>query len=265
MKREIAMSNETSVQQPSLNDLLARYLAKQADAQSLGISGFDAEVTPYEVGPLQPLDPKLAWDEALAALAFFGKAPTGRVKAPPHWAQLVSGHESVVGIAFSVGNFPQLVRNFHQILTQPKEASNDAGRAATADLSDYVAETAQKKAFPQMLIAVGALRLANQFDAADRFIAANDTHVPADWRAAWDNEKAALAWHAGRCNEARKIWDTLEPTAPVQFNRGMAALFTGDSAAAKQHLRGAIAQLPKSSAWHHLGGLYLTLADLRRA
>ena len=61
-----------------------------------------------------------------------------------------------------------------------------------------------------------------------------------------------------------KIWDALEATAPVLFNRGMAALFTGDVVAAKQHLACAIAQLPASSAWHHLGRLYLTLADLRR-
>ena len=58
------MSSDTSVQ-PNLGDLLARYLEKQADAQAAGITTFDGEVMPYEVGPLQPLDPKLAWDEAL--------------------------------------------------------------------------------------------------------------------------------------------------------------------------------------------------------
>jgi uncharacterized protein HemY len=50
----------------------------------------------------------------------------------------------------------------------------------------------------------------------------------------------------------------------VLFNRGMAALFVKDVAAAKQHLNAAIAQLPASSAWHHLGRLYLTLAELQR-
>ena len=147
------MSNETSVQ-PNLGDLLARYLSKQADAHAVGIAAFDGEVTPYEVGPLQPLDPKLAWDEALTVLSFFGKAPIGRVKAPPHWAQLVGGHESALAIAFSVGNFPQLVRDFHKILTQP--ASNDSAsdvRPAAVDLADYVAQASEKKALPQMLIA----------------------------------------------------------------------------------------------------------------
>ena len=49
------------------------------------------------------------------------------------------------------------------------------------------------------------------------------------------------------------------------FNRGMAALFAGDIAVAKQHLTAALAKLPTSSAWHHLGRLYVILADLRRA
>src|SRR5437879_8456978 len=115
------MSHETSVQ-PSLSDLMANYLQKQADAQSLGIATFDGEVTPYEVGPVQPLDPKLAWDEALAVLPFYGSAPPQRRQAPPHWSQLVAGHESIVAIAFSAGNFPQLMRNFHAILAQPNLA-----------------------------------------------------------------------------------------------------------------------------------------------
>ena len=260
------MSHETSVQ-TNLTDLLARYLEKQADAQSLGIATFDGEVQPYEVGPVQPLDPKLAWDEALAVLSFHGKTPTQRRQAPPQWAQLVAAHESIVAIAFSAGNFPQLMRNFHEILTQPNlaDVKPAAGNAAAAtELLPWVEEIAQKKQLPQMLLALGALRLAKQFDVADKFVHAHDAGIPAEWRAAWENEKAALAWHSGRCAEARKIWDALEPTAPVLFNRGMAALFAGDSAAAKPHLTAAIAKLPASSAWHHLARLYLTLADLRR-
>ena len=75
------MSQETSVQ-PNLNELFAGYLARQADAQAAGIASFDSEVTPYEVGPVQPLDPKMAWDEALAALALVGESAAQRRKAP---------------------------------------------------------------------------------------------------------------------------------------------------------------------------------------
>ena len=261
------MSHETSVQ-PSLTDLMANYLEKQADAQALGIATFDSEVTPYEVGPVQPLDPKLAWDEALAVLSFYGPAATQRRQAPPHWSHLVANHESIVAVTFSAGNFPQLMRNFHTILSQPNLADMrpTAGRTASAsELPAWVEEVAQKKQYPQMLLALGTLRLAKHFDAADAFIRAHDAGIPKEWRTGWENEKAALAWHSGRFEEARKIWDALEPTVPVLFNRGMAALFAGDTAIAKQHLTAALAKLPTSSAWHHLGRLYVILADLRRA
>jgi hypothetical protein len=261
------MSNNTSVQ-PNLTDLLARYLEKQADAEAAGIAAFSDEVTPYEVGPVQPLDPKLAWDETLAVLAFYGKSGHQRRQAPPQWSNLVAGHESIVAIACSAGNFPQLMRSFHQVLTQPNlaELLPVAGRPAPADeLGPWAEGLAQKKQFPQMLLALGTLRLAKHYDEAERFAAAHDATIPAEWRAGWENEKAALAWHRGHCDAARQIWDALEPTTPVLFNRGMAALFANDSANAKKHLSAALAQLPASSAWHHLARLYLTLADLRRA
>ena len=260
------MPHETSVQ-PNLTDLFARYLEKQAEAQAVGIVSFDGEVMPYEVGPVQPLDAKLAWDEAQAVLAFYNSEPAQRRQAPPHWSHLVAHHESIVAVAFSVGNFPQLMRNFHAILAQPNLADMQpvAGRPTTTnELLPWVEEVAQKKAFPQMLLALGTLRLAKQFDAAEAYVRAHDADIPTAWRAGWENEKGALAWHSGRLEEARKIWDMLEPTVPVLFNRGMAALFTGNLVAAKQHLTSASAKLPSTSAWHHLCRLYLILGDLRR-
>jgi tetratricopeptide (TPR) repeat protein len=253
---------------PKLGDLLAGFLGRQAEAQAAGIAGFDGEVTPYEVGPVQPLDPKLAWDEALAVLTLCGAGTPQKRKAPPHWSQLVAGHESIVAIALSAGNFPQLIRNFHTILTQPDLTTmrpNGGQPPAQADLASWAESIANTQAFPDMLLVLGAFRLARQFDAADEFIAAHDAAVPAEWRNAWENEKAALAWHSGRCAEARQQWQTLEPTAPVLFNRGMAALFAGDYDTARQDLTAAVAQLPASSAWHHLGRLYLTLTQLRKA
>lgn len=254
------MSHDTPVQ-PKLTDLLASYLAKQAEAQAAGIATYDGEVTPYEVGPVQPLDPKLAWDESQTAV---GAAQ--RQKAPPHWSALVAGHESTVAIAFCAGNFPQMMRNFHTILTETNLAKlrPEAGRPAAApELAAWIEMVARKPQFPQMLLALGVLRLAKHFAEAEAFIRTHDAAVPAEWRTAWENEKAAVAWHGGRWDEARKVWDTLEATVSVLFNRGMAALFTGDPVAAKQHLTAAVAQLPENSAWHHLGRLYLTMAQLR--
>src|ERR1043165_580504 len=208
------MSHETPVQ-PNLNDLLARYLEKQAEAQAGGIATYDNEVTPYEGGPVQPLDPKLAWDETLVAV---GSAQLKSQQAPPHWSALVANHESMVAIPFCAANFPQLMRTFHTILTEPHltKMRPEAGRpAAPPDLAAWTEGVARKAQFPQMLLAVGVLRLAKHFDAAEAFLRANDAKVPAAWRTAWENEKAAVLWHSGRFDEARKIWDALEPTIPV--------------------------------------------------
>ena len=46
----------------------------------------------------------------------------------------------------------------------------------------------------------------------------------------------------------------------THFNRGMAQLFLGRNAEAVASLTAAVAGLPETSAWHHLGQLYLALA-----
>lgn len=250
---------------PKLADLLARYLERRADAASLGAAGADGDVTPYEAGPVQPIDPKLAWDEAVAVLPRYG-AGAKADKAPPHWAGLVAGQEPLVALPFCVGNFPQLVRDFQLILHKADLTAlrPQPGRPVPApELDAWADEIAGRRAFPSLLLALGTLRLAKHFDVAERYVAAHDAAVPAEWRAAWDNERAALAWHAGRADAARALWDRLEPTVPVRFNRGMTELFLNQPDAARAHLSAAVAQISEQSAWHHLGRLYLALASLR--
>ena len=57
----------------------------------------------------------------------------------------------------------------------------------------------------------------------------------------------------------------LTNTNPVVFNRGMAALFLGEPQQAVAHFRLLDGQLPEDSAWRHLAGLYLGLAEMRAA
>jgi hypothetical protein len=218
---------------------------------------------------VQPINPKLAWDEAVAIFALSGQPVSAQGwKAPPHWASLVAGHEPVLGLALSAANFPQLVRNFHMILqtTDLSALKPQAGRPTSApDLIEWADGVAAHKHFPQALLALGTLRLAKQLDAAEKFAQGLDADVPPAWRPAWENEKAALAWHSGRAEEALALWQQLEPTVPVLFNRGMAELFLGQTGAGREHLTAAVARLPETSAWHHLGQLYLTLAQRRSA
>ena len=246
--------------QPNLSTLLARYLDRQASAHNDGLAAAEiGDVVPYEVGPVQPIDSRPAWEEAVAVAKFYGPVEPRSWLAPPQWSQLVAAHEPATALPFCVGNFPQLVRNF-QALTQAANLSDlrpSQGRAVPVPtLVDWARKTKQ---FPRVLLALGALRLAKHFDAADELIQANDSAVPTQWRDAWANEKAALAWQRGKFEEALALWQAMPLSVPVLFNRGMAALFCGRPAEARAALTQAVAQLPESGAWHHLGRLYLTM------
>lgn len=263
------MSKDTPVQ-ANLAEMLARFLNKQAQAQTDGLAEFEAgaEVTAYEAGPVQPIDAALAWEEAVAALCHLGPSTGGgrHWAPPPHWVSLVAAHEPAVALAFCVGNFPQLVRNFH-LIKQQGELAQFLPRARQAapmtGLIHWGQQVAAQKHVPHMLVAVGVLRLAKNFNEADAYVRAHDAAIPKEWRAAWDNEKAALTWHQGQAETARAQWHALEPSVPVWFNRGMAELFLGDAAAARVSLNEVIRELPEASAWYHLARLYLTLGTMR--
>ncbi len=261
--------NETPVQ-PSLQVLFANYLRQQAEAHASGLAAVDpsGEVVPYDVGPVQPIDARPAWVEAVSVATYFD--PTSQPQkwqAPPQWPQLVLVHEPAAALAFSFGNFPQLVRNLHVLMARPKLADlrPRTGTAMVASgLLDWAKQVTARQQFPQVLLAIGALRLAKQFGPAAELLKTSETAVPAAWKDAWANEQAALLWHRGRHDEARTLWQAQPANVPVLFNRGMAALFCDEAAQAVAALTAAVARLPDSSAWYHLGQLYLTLAQTRK-
>jgi hypothetical protein len=255
--------------QPVLPDLLARYLQRQSAAQAAGFAPPQAtgEVVPFEAAPVQPVEPRLAWEEAVAALPLFQPGlKTDSWPVPPEWPTLVSAHEPAVALAFCAGNFPQLVRNLHPLLhvTDLAALRPDGARPIYAPaLPDWAGQVARQHSYPQRLLAVGVLRLARQFEAAEALAREVAKAVPAPWQAAWANEAAALAWHEGRAHEAAEQWRALPASTPVLFNRGMAALFLDRPTEGRTSLTEAVNQLPEDHAWHHLGRLYLALAEMR--
>src|SRR5437667_438099 len=78
---------------------------------------------------------------------------------------------------------------------------------------------------------------------------------PPDW--------PALVWHRGQTQEALASWQAQEENIPVLFNRGMACLFLNKRGNARAFLQKAVDHLPEDGAWHHLGRLYLALAEMR--
>ncbi|HVS38433.1 MAG TPA: hypothetical protein VMS17_22940 [Gemmataceae bacterium] len=246
--------------QPALTDLLAEYLHGQtaAQAEGLGFAEPRGDVEPYEAVPVQPVDPKQAWTDAIAVAELFGVKATWTP--PPEWPPMVANQEPAVALTFCLGNYPQMVRNLHPLL-----AGGDFGALRTvgapAPAAPALVEWAQAtRGHAATLLAAGVLRLARQFDAAAELLR---RPVPAEWRAVHANEEAALAWHRGSPEEAAALWRKQTDSVPVLFNRGMAALFLGDAATARETLNRAAANVPETSAWHHLARLYIAMASVR--
>jgi tetratricopeptide (TPR) repeat protein len=255
--------------QPLLSDLFARYLQRQVSAHVAGLAAMDAtgEVTPFDTAPVQPVDPRLAWDESVAVVRCFQpNIETKSLQAPTEWATLVVTHEPAAALAFAAGNFPQLVRQVHPLLqAAPLSALRPAtGRAVHAPaLLEWASQSVRLRQFPRTLLALGVLRLSRYFEQAAELLQQYRAQVPTSWQAAWANEEAALAWHRGQVDEALKLWEAQEDGMVVSFNRGMASLFLDRPAEAHPLLTRAVAQLPEDGAWHHLGRLYLALAEMR--
>ncbi len=248
---------------PALADLFSRYLEHQASAHAEGLGlAEDGEVSLYDAVPVQPVEPRLAWTEALAALKYLAPmADFPSLTVPPEWSSLVAAHESETTLPFCLGNFPQLVRHLPALLRPVRPEVPVANPAPEAVLI-WANEAADRDSFPLTLLAVAVLRLARDFDAAGRLLPA-ESAVPTAWREARANENAALLWQRGRFEQAAALWRAQKESVPVLFNRGMAGLFLGDAAEARNCLTRATSQLGEDDAWHHLGRLYLALAEMR--
>jgi tetratricopeptide (TPR) repeat protein len=251
------MAQPTPPARPDLAGLFTEYLLKQAEAQAqgLGYADLPGGMEPHDATPVQPVDPQLAWTDALAAARFFSAALPRGGSVPPDWPVLVGTQEPAYYLAFALGNFPQLVRNLHPLLSgEPLALFTSSEPAAVTDLTGWAA---RQSGYPKVLLAAGVLRLARHFDEAAQLL---EAEAPAGWEPARQNELAALVWHQGKAEQALALWRQQPNSVPVLFNRGMAALFLGHKDEARAALAQAVAGLPETSAWYHLGQLYLALA-----
>jgi tetratricopeptide (TPR) repeat protein len=246
----------------SVTELFLQYLHRQKAAQTagLGLADPDGQVVPHEAAPLRPVDPQLAWDEALAAGRLSKKKDLfSRLTAPPEWPGLVAAQGPAFALAFCIGNFPQMVRHVQPLLAGGDLPALRPTAARPIPLPTALVQwTNAVQDYSQLLTAAAVLRLAQRFEEAHELLRSSRS-VPEDWQPLWANEEAALAWHRGHAEEAWARWQTQKISVPVRFNCGMAALFLNRPAEAQIALEQAVAQLPDTSAWHHLGRLYLAL------
>jgi hypothetical protein len=240
-------------------ELLTGYLQRQAAAQAEGLGFSEAadEVEPFDGVPVQPVDPKRAWEDALAVLPQFVPSMPALL-VPPEWPALVAAQEPAVAVPFCLANYPQMVRHLHPLLGNHLPALRATpSRPASSALREWVQRAHN---CPEAILAAAVLRTAGDFDASAALLRAN---APAEWQAVQANERAALAWQRGDAEEALRQWQSAAESIPVHFNCGMAHLFLGRPHEAQGQLRRAVAALPETSAWHHLGQLYLALASVR--
>src|SRR5438552_19064458 len=122
---------DESVADPlSLSELLARYVSGQAARLGDGaVPDLGGEVCLYDAaGAAQAVEPRLAWDEAVAALAPDRRRSAGLPPpcSAPDWKALVAAQEPALDLAFCAGNFPQMVRNLGLLLQGAGPAKEEA-------------------------------------------------------------------------------------------------------------------------------------------
>ena len=241
--------NTSSFGQPSLEDLMVRFLASHSDAAATAVEFGESDVEPHEVATGFRVDPLAAWNDATSQI----NAAT--VPMPPDWATLVNQPASAFAVPMAVGNFPQRVRDLQPLLAkfEPAELRPSGSQQPTPGLPalrNWIA----KNSGTNLLIAAGLARLIGDFAIAEKLVNANDP--------ATANERAALLWHRGECEQASAAWNAMLESPAVLFNRGMALLFLGKIAEAKLSLAFAIGRLPESSGWNTLARLYLAVAEI---
>jgi tetratricopeptide (TPR) repeat protein len=251
---------------PTIAELTAGYLGRTADAETL-ISAVDAlgDVEPHEVSVGLRAEPRLAWQESLEVLSYL--VPTrASLSAPAEWGGLVVRQKAVSALPFSLGSYPQRVRELTSLLQArdlktllPKTVESGT---APSGLVRWANAQIERKELPHALIAAAIFRCANDFENAEATLKSLGGSIDPQWAAVLENERAALAWERGDFQTARAFWAAMPESAPVLFNRGMAELFLGSRLAAAKSLRAAAAMLPETSAWHHLANLYLVVSEM---
>src|SRR5437763_4133645 len=218
--------------QPDLAGLLSRYLHEQASAHQAGLAYAETgDVVPHEAAVAQPVDPRLAWEEACAVIRYFLPQQDLRSwSVPADWSLLVACQESIAALPLCLGNFPQQVRDLPGLFrSAPLSAPNasDHPSSAPASLLAWAEKASWQMGHPHPLLVVATLRLAGDMERASELLERHQRDLPKTWKAAWANETAALAWHRGQADEATRLWEQQAYSIPVFFNRGLAALTAG--------------------------------------
>jgi len=209
------------------------------------------------------VDPRAAWTDATDALP----ARPEQSKPPTEWASLVGQPAAAFAVAHAAGNFPQRVKDLQPLLAKfdpagLRPSGTQPPSPGLSGLRTWVIRETKKNQPVAALLAAGVARSIGEFDWAEELLAAAEPLCAGELRPTWENERAALQWHRGKCEDALAAWDALAETPAVLFNRGMALLFLGRLPEARAALAKAVAAVPEESGWNALARLYLAIAEI---
>jgi hypothetical protein len=242
--------------QPSLDELMARFLAARA-AGSSGDAPDLGDVEPHEVTGGFRATAASTWEEARAVFGLFG-VESEKLAPPPDWATFAALATPTAAVPLAAGLFPQRVRTI-PALSSPAATPDQA--PGFTGLRAWVRKALESRSPTTLLVAAGVAAGLGDWSDAEAALAASQPLCEGRWRAAWVNQRAAVQWLRGRTAEAAATWATFDADAPVAFNRGMAELFGRQPGRGRQPLRDAAGRLPDGSGWSHLAKLYLSLAE----
>jgi hypothetical protein len=242
---------------PTLQELLAKYLAQSAEAPVLPVS----EVEPHQAALPAWTEPRAVWGEALRTAQLLLPAQAAwQCEVSAAWAKLLGESGTQGAVTFCLGHVPQLLYDVTPLLTKGRQALKlpeprpDAGPAPEGSLT-------KNASLPEKFLHTACLRMAGHFAAAEQQLMALAKEGGSEYALLLANERAALAWQRGDVKAAVQLWSTRAEQPVFAFNLGLAALCQGDVTTAATHLKKAAGALPESDPWHHLAHVYLTLAE----
>ena len=252
---------------PSLDELTARFMARRSTGADDGADLATAEVEPHEVMGGFRTDSRVGWTEVTGYFRLL-KLPAEKMAAVAEWASYAGMPAATFALPMAAGMFPQQVREFQPLLgtddlSEFKPERNAKPIPGFGGLRGWAAKAGKGKSPAAALVAAGLTAGLGDTAAADAALQAAEPLCGDEWRAAWENQRAATLWLTGRHAEALAAWDSMADSPAVTFNRGMARLFLNRSAESVAYLERAATQLPDHSGWSHLANLYLSLAETR--
>ena len=248
---------------PKLADLTARYLAKSMAAPSADDAGTDVE--PHEAVGGFRADPRTGWTEA-AGFARCFRLVSEKLTTLPDWATYAALPVSPA-VPLAAGTFPQMLRDPQPLLSggdlaafRPRPAAPVAGLTG---LRNWLRKASASQSPAVLLTAAGVAAEIGDADQAAALLTTAEPLCVGEWRTAWENQRIAGLWLAGRHADALAAWQAMGDHPAAAFNAGMALLFLGRAAEAVPLFKLAINGLPAGSGWTHLANLLLLAAQAR--